>query len=69
MKYFPIRPFEKEPKTDESKKGSDRMADEKIINMKGKGGNFEWRNYTRFGIFLVIFLAFSLYICQSFYCP
>jgi membrane protease subunit HflC len=38
------------------------MADEKIINMKGQGGNFEWRKYTRFGIFLVILLALLIFI-------
>ena len=39
-----------------------RMADEKIINMKEHGGNFEWRKYTRFGIFLVILLALLIFI-------
>lgn len=38
------------------------MADEKIINMKNRGGNFEWRKYTRFGIFIVILLALLIFI-------
>ncbi len=38
------------------------MADEKIINMKNSGGNFEWRKYTRIGIFLVILLALLILI-------
>ena len=38
------------------------MADKKIINMKERGGNFEWRKYTRFGIFLVILLALLMLI-------
>jgi len=33
------------------------MADKKIIDMKERGGSFEWKKYTRFGIFLVILLA------------
>ncbi|WP_071395998.1 protease modulator HflC [Bacillus tuaregi] len=39
------------------------MADEKIINMKEKGGNsFQWRGYTKIGIFFVILIAIILFI-------
>jgi len=38
------------------------MADEKIINMKEKGGSFQWRGYTKIGIFFVILIALLAFI-------
>nr|WP_295969910.1 protease modulator HflC [uncultured Bacillus sp.] len=38
------------------------MDDRKIVNLKEKSGSIEWRKYTRFGIFLVLFLAVLLLI-------
>jgi membrane protease subunit HflC len=38
------------------------MAYKKIINMKERNGNFEWKKYTRFGIFFVILLAVLMLI-------
>ncbi|WP_394233189.1 protease modulator HflC [Niallia oryzisoli] len=41
------------------------MADEKIINMKEKGGNFQWRGYTKIGIFFVILIALLVFILAN----
>lgn len=39
------------------------MADGKVIDMKEKGGgNFQWRSYTKIGIFLVVLIAILLFI-------
>ncbi|WP_338451398.1 protease modulator HflC [Niallia oryzisoli] len=42
------------------------MADKKIVNMKEKGGNsFQWRGYTKIGIFFVILIAVMVFIFSN----
>ena len=41
------------------------MANQKVVNMKEKGGNFQWRKYTKLGIFLIILLALLLFISTN----
>ncbi|PWW26087.1 membrane protease subunit HflC [Cytobacillus oceanisediminis] len=33
------------------------MSDQNVVNINERGGSFQWRNYTRFGILLVIIIA------------
>lgn len=33
------------------------MSDQNVVNINERGGNFQWRNYLKLGIFLVILIA------------
>ncbi|UII55146.1 protease modulator HflC [Cytobacillus spongiae] len=41
------------------------MSDQNVINMKEKGNGFQWRNYTKIGIFFIILIAVLVLIFSN----
>lgn len=38
------------------------MSDQKVINLKDHGGNFQWRNYIKGGIFFLVLLLLLVFV-------